>query len=688
MLKKRRLTVLLTVIIFILCTVLSSCSLLPHSHTYDGAKWQSDDDYHWQNCTICGKGEVKSPHAIDWVVDTPATDTTEGSRHGVCSVCERTFTQTIPIVNHQHVVTGDWQSNADTHWQICSTCNEKVNESAHSKQWVVDTPATTTSTGSKHSECSVCKRTFETQIIDQLTSETRTVDLFAINDFHGATEKISQVGGFLKGKVNDNPNTLLLNSGDMFQGSMESNSNFGDLLSKCMAQIGFNAFTFGNHEFDWGLENLQKLASESSVPFLGANIYHWDATTKQWGTFADELAQKYVIKTLDNGLKVGIIGVIGQDQITSISSNLVQTIGFKDPLPIIKELAAELRNQQDCDVVVVSAHVGPQALVGETENNEQPSSAGGLKGYVDAVFCAHTHRYQSYTVDGIPFIQGGSYGEYVSHVKLTVNANGNVSVTAQENIKRQNSWDNLLVVTEMVNNSNEQIKEERNQTLATLDGDLDRNPAIARLVSRAIAEYAISQGHTDIVLGMVNTARNDLEAGTLTYSQLYEAIPFDNVVYVANVKGSEILNEVRYGNYFWRVSGEKIESNKYYKIAVIDYLLFHQNASRDYNYFRSAFDSSNSFAPTALTNNGELYNYRQITRDWLLANPTVKTTDYTLSNTNTDTSKIGENVTLKYQPTGSWSYGTNVASVIADVNNFDGMVAYVQFDDNRNVTQQ
>ena len=290
-----------------------------------------------------------------------------------------------------------------------------------------------------------------------------------------------------------------------------------------------------------------------------------------------------------------------------------------------------------------------------------------MERYVDAVFCAHTHREQNFNVDGLTFIQGGSYGSEVSHVTLTVNATGNITCSTRENISYSRNWNNLIAVTELVNNSNEKITDERNQVLATLSGGyLNKNPAIPRLVSRAVVEYAHNQGYTDVVLAMVNTARSSLSSGSITYSKLYEAIPFDNEVYIANVKGSEILNEVNYGVYFWRASGEAIESNKYYKIAVIDYLLFHQNASRNYNYFRSAFESGNTFKPVALTRNGQTYNYRQITRDYLLANPAISASVYVYDNNNTSTELLNSAVTLDYQTTGNWQ--TNAIATYYAVN--------------------
>lgn len=653
---------------------------IKHTHQYVG-EYKSDSHGHWQECSCNEKGNFSEHIVTNWIIDIESTSTTQGSKHGDCDVCHYNVVKSIPIEGHSHSYSdilerdetyhwkecscGDkiditrhfypenWTTSADAHWKEC-VCGQIDMENNHVKTWIVDVPATTTSTGSKHEECTTCKRVFGTETIDKLPSSTRTADFYAINDFHGSTEKMSTVGGYLKEQKNNNANTVLINSGDMFQGSMESNSNYGKLLTDCMDIVGFDAFVYGNHEFDWGLQQLEKLATGSNVPFLGANIYHWNASTRQWGTFASEFAQKYVVKTLDNGLKIGIIGVIGEKQITSISSNLVQTIGFKEPLPIIKELATELRSEQSCDIVVVSAHASPRGLVGESEKKndpEEPTSAYDLEKYVDAVFCAHSHRQQNFTVDGIPFIQGGSYGSHVSHVKFSVSATGSVSCTTQENISYMRSWPNLLDVTELIDNSNDKIKDERNQVVTTLSSSLNENPAMARLVSRAIAEYSKNQGY-DIALAMVNTARKTLSGGTVTYSDLYESIPFDNVVYIAKVKGSDIINEVNYGNYYWRSSGEAIESNKWYTIAVIDYLLFHQNDNRVYNYFPSAFTSG--FEPIAITNsNYDVYNYRLITRDYLLAN-TIDANDYLYNNNNTDTSLLQTSVTLDYETVGTW----------------------------------
>lgn len=478
-------------------------------------------------------------------------------------------------------------------------------------------------------------------------STIQTVDVYAINDFHGAVDKMPRVAGYLAARKAEG--AVVINSGDMFQGSMESNSNFGKLLTDCMALAGFDAMTFGNHEFDWGLDNLRSLSRNSGVPFLGANIYNWNPDSRSWGEFADDLADEYVIVNT-NGVKVGVIGVIGDSQITSISSQLVQTIGFKDPLPIIKELATELREEQDCDVVVLSAHDGPQDIVnGKGGTYDEPTTTADLENYVDAVFCAHTHSEQRYLVNGLPFLQGKRYGDYVSHVQFSV-VNGNVKVVEYENIPYNNlvEMDSSVrgQVAALIDTSNESISAERKQVVAKLGGSLSTDEGIPRLVCHAIADYAASQ-NIDIDLAICNQGRNTLRQGNITYSDLYEAIPFDNIVYIAHVSGVDIIKEMGYsGHCMWRVREEPIERDAYYTVAIIDYLLFHQNRNRTYDYFPSAFNGK--FEPMPLTKEGvEAYNYRLITREFLLKQSgTFNVAPYTTVNDCTDPDKLGQQVSF------------------------------------------
>ena len=126
--------------------------------------WKSDHTDHWKECTVVGCGVIiedsKAVHtAGEWIIDTPATATTSGSKHKECTVCGYTMTtETIPATGggeHTHSYGSEWKNDADNHWHECS-CGDKADKAAHDFKWVVDKEATATQKGSKHEECKVC----------------------------------------------------------------------------------------------------------------------------------------------------------------------------------------------------------------------------------------------------------------------------------------------------------------------------------------------------------------------------------------------------------------------------------------------------------------------------------------------------------------------------------------------------
>ena len=135
--------------------------------------WKSDNTDHWKECTVVGCGVIiedsKAAHtAGEWIIDTPATATTSGSKHKECTVCGYTMaTETIPATGggeHTHSYGSEWKYDADNHWHECS-CGDKADKAAHDFKWVVDKEATATQKGSKHKECTVCGYTMATETI-------------------------------------------------------------------------------------------------------------------------------------------------------------------------------------------------------------------------------------------------------------------------------------------------------------------------------------------------------------------------------------------------------------------------------------------------------------------------------------------------------------------------------------------
>ena len=141
-----------------------------HTHSY-GTEWKYDGTNHWHECECGDKADIAAHSASEWIVDTAATETTDGAKHKECTVCKKVL-ETAPIPatgsTHTHSYGTDWKYDDINHWHECE-CGDKADTAAHSFQWVIDKAATKEATGTKHEECTVCgaKRS-ENTVIDKL----------------------------------------------------------------------------------------------------------------------------------------------------------------------------------------------------------------------------------------------------------------------------------------------------------------------------------------------------------------------------------------------------------------------------------------------------------------------------------------------------------------------------------------
>lgn len=584
--------------------------------------------------------------------------------------CDFNFSLSLPIFSSQNTSSIDTSENG-TSFDITTEESSSFDITTEESSFDITTENNTTSSEFVSSEIFTTEESSSSISLPPKPDGEygdRTVNIFSINDFHGATEVnkasyeegILKVGTFLKQKGKEE-NTLLINAGDMWQGSIYSNYNRGAMLTDIMNDIEFDAFSIGNHEFDWGANYISqnKLRKGPNgndqngyqTPFLGANMYKYNIVTKTVGEFASELADKYAIRDLENGLRVGIIGIIGTQQITSICSQYADDYTFIDPISVTKDLSDELRNKYECDVIILSAHTDPGDVLGvdtdgvysgtlSDNNGLTKYSAVSGKRYVDAVICAHTHQRQQFTSNGVPLVQAQSNGKSYGEVSLKVTSEGNVSILTNKYVYTSNI--NISNIDQSINNIYTKYKLEAdkvgNVVLGTLDSTLDSydDPNVGNLVTAAMADCAISSGF-DIDYAVTNNGRDDLTSGNITYAKLFKSLPFDNIVYIAKVTGYNLKYRLEKGYYFYRNDTSAISnsSTKYYTVAIIDYLLLHRNESRDYNYFTDIEIIGQ------LTKTGQdIYNYRDVTADYIRKLSTIKASDYSSSNIRHNVSKI------------------------------------------------
>lgn len=421
-------------------------------------------------------------------------------------------------------------------------------------------------------------------------TQATTIDFFGNSDHHGVIidtidgsshyPAIEKYIAYLKSLADATPNEdIILSSGDLWQGTLQSNSNFGALLNKVIESAGYASFTLGNHEFDWGQDIIQNNQADTSVPFLGANIVR-----KSDGKLVDYVQPYTIVEK--SGLRVGIIGTIGSAQIEDILSTNVDSIDFADEIEAVKTYSNRLRDEFNCDIVIASFHDGTSSVETDIRNVLSKVSPLSGKRYVDGVFTAHDHVWKNTITNSVPILNSGNNGKNVASFSLTY-SNGLVSCTDNYVYNNNNAIYNFdgedLAIKAIVDEYyTVELQEKAASVAGTLNSSFSKTAEAPRMMAKAMYEYAQEQGH-DVVLGMVNQARANLPAGDVTYTDLFASFPFSNRTVIMNVKGSDLRRNS--GAYYFAPTPFSYSDNQTYLIAVYDYLAYHQNSRREYDYF-------------------------------------------------------------------------------------------------------
>ena len=180
----------------------------------------------------------------------------------------------------------------------------------------------------------------------------------------------------------ENSNTLLLDAGDMFQGTPYFNYYGGELEIKMMNLLGYDAATIGNHEFDNGVSGLAAQVPNANFPIINAN-YNFDNTLMQG------LTKPYKIFTVD-GIKIGVFG-LGVKLDGLVNKREYRETVYLDPIEMSEEMTRILHDKEKCDLIICLSHlgydyradskmIGDIALAKATEN-------------IDLIIGGHTHTF-------------------------------------------------------------------------------------------------------------------------------------------------------------------------------------------------------------------------------------------------------------------------------------------------------
>lgn len=417
---------------------------------------------------------------------------------------------------------------------------------------------------------------------DDDKGDFNSVNFFMINDTHGAftdsgdAYSIGRVDTILEQIEAKNGDYIKIHCGDAFQGSFISGEMYGLPLIEAFNELEFDCFVLGNHEFDWGLDKIEQYADgdlsngEANFPFLGANIFYKGTTTRP-----DWIDPYAIIEYGD--IEVGVIGIMGDTHESSILTSMVEDYEFVSSIGIVEELAAELRTEKGCEVVVVATHDY------DSYWNSVIASFDG-DSIVDGIFCAHTHQYVNESQlrsDGvfIPVVQNYHKNNLAVGVQLYYDESYNLA-EFNNTFYYPSNYQISDEINQLINKYSDLIADSQ-YVLGTTDRSISKGALGNHAVQSMIDHEYQGFNFDDVDVSIINSGgiRATIGSGEITKSDVFEVFPFNNQIVLVNMTGKSIKSLLSgNSNYLYYLVGDEygsyeyLDDNTIYQIAVIDYV--------------------------------------------------------------------------------------------------------------------
>lgn len=216
----------------------------------------------------------------------------------------------------------------------------------------------------------------------------------------------------------ENPNTLLIDGGDVFQGTPYFNFYKGEVEYKAMSEIGYDVGTLGNHEFDNGVDALAAATQFAKFDLVSAN---YDVR----GTALETKVKKYVVREI-KGVRIGLFG-LGISPVGLITPANFKGVTYRDPVVEAREVVKTLRETERCSMVIAMTHLGyyPEPRSGSIGDSQVAAQVDGI----DFIAGGHTHTFMEKPVSvkqpsgkETLIFQVGKSGIYLGRVDFVVRA--------------------------------------------------------------------------------------------------------------------------------------------------------------------------------------------------------------------------------------------------------------------------
>ncbi|MQA89196.1 MAG: hypothetical protein GEU90_03015 [Gemmatimonas sp.] len=412
------------------------------------------------------------------------------------------------------------------------------------------------------------------------TPALKRLRVLGTNDFHGHLRPTTppwangrEVGGgpalaayFQRARDEVDAPTILIDAGDVMQGTPLSNLTSGRSTVDFYNEVGYTAAAIGNHEFDWTAETLAERIEQAEFDWLSANIFVAGSDTfPTWATPTTMVSLPGCAAgpPACDSVHVGIIGITTQTTPTAAMPSHVAPFAFGDEAEAIDRWVPVLRDG-GADFVVVTAHEGAYCGIGPTENCRGPMMdiAARLTQPPDLIVSGHTHTLLSITPSGVPVVQGGSYGTNFSIVDLErVSAD---SVAVHVRAQPPTFVDQVVPDPEIERLLDRYLAEVGpilDDVVATLEAPLLRHGPEYPL-GNLIADAQRTTVGVQVAIMNNGGIRTDLGSGPVRYEDLFRVQPFGNTLVTMTLAGEALLRALEHplngGRSAGHVSGVRV----------------------------------------------------------------------------------------------------------------------------------
>lgn len=366
--------------------------------------------------------------------------------------------------------------------------------------------------------------------------------IFHTNDMHsriqdtddrGNSIGLAEIAAAVKTVKAKNPATLWLDAGDTFHGMPIITISKGENLVPLLNAAGVDAMTAGNHDFNYGSKQLEKLAKQLKFPLLDANVIR--------RSNGKTVFKPYKIFKV-NGIKVGVFGLSTPETAFKTNPKNVTEVEFLNPVDVSKEMIKQLRPK--CDVLIALMHMGVDASSEFTSERIARETDG-----IDLIVDGHSH---TALPDGIRIkdtliVQAGYYEHFLGKATIEVENHKIVSKKAQlldnNEIKSMAPRPDKQILDELkiVNAKAEKLLDE---VVAHSDKHLSSERLLVRRNESELGNLAADSfrwaANSDIAICNGGGLRADLPAGDVKKRDIMAIFPFGNTLRVAEIKGSTI----------------------------------------------------------------------------------------------------------------------------------------------------